>query len=170
MEFKLPRWEELPDVELYLDQVLSLLDKWLNGKLAVKGKNVMTGTMVNNYVKQKIIFPPTNKKYEKRTVAALFLISFLKSVYSISDIARLIALVTEQDDMAHGYNKFCDCAERAVQKAFSEDKNEVAERETGKNKKTTGIDEKNKTIDYLMNRVADSFACQLYVLKVHLSK
>ena len=76
MEFVLPRWEQLPEMDLYLEQVLSLLDHWLGGKLPGRRKQVLTRTMVNNYVKQKIIPPPINRKYEKRSVAALFLIAY----------------------------------------------------------------------------------------------
>ncbi|MGI6722372.1 MAG: DUF1836 domain-containing protein [Anaerovoracaceae bacterium] len=151
MEFKLPRWEELPDMDLYLEQVLSLLDQWLGGRLPGRSKKVLTRTMVNNYVKQKIIPAPVNKKYEKRSVAALFLIAYLKSIYAISDIARLISLAMSKDDMAVAYNKFCEFTEQAVGEVYAD---------------AEGYEE----MDYLMKSVAGSFACQLFVMKEHLKK
>lgn len=152
-EFKLPRWNELPNVALYLDQVLSLLDSYLSGVLPGR-KSVLTKTMVNNYVKQKIIPPPVNKKYEKRTVAALFLVACLKSTFAIPDIARLIAIAMNDRDMAVGYDAICDHMERCVKAAFA-----------GGEGKSEG-----EAVDYLMERVADSFACQLFVMKKHLNR
>ena len=46
-EFRIPRWEELPSIPQYLDQVLALLDEWLGEYLSQDGKPVMTRTMVN---------------------------------------------------------------------------------------------------------------------------
>lgn len=154
MHLDLPRWKELPDMDLYLEQVLSLLDARLSGQLPGKRKQVLTRTMVNNYVKQKIIPAPVNKKYTKQTVAALFLVACLKNIYAISDIARLIAIAMKDRDMAEAYDEFCDYMEGAVEKAFSN--GEKAARQDG--------------VDYLMENVAGSFACQLFVMKNHLNK
>ena len=82
-EFKLPRWEELPSIDLYLEQVLSLLEDWLKDWLSFDEKKIMTKTMVNNYVKQRFIPAPVNKKYDKTAVASLFVIAILKPVYTI---------------------------------------------------------------------------------------
>lgn len=139
-------------MSLYLDQVLSLLDSYLGGKLPGKKKSVLTKTMINNYVKQKIIPPPKQKRYEKRTVAALFLIACLKNVYAISDIARLIALAMNDRDMAKGYDDFCEYMEESVKKSFE------------------GAEGREKDMNYLMKNVADSFACNLFVMKEHLNR
>ena len=48
---RLPAWEELPDLALYMDQVLSLTARYLPGG---EGK-ALTSAMVNNYVKQKVL-------------------------------------------------------------------------------------------------------------------
>ena len=48
MHLDLPRWKELPDMDLYLEQVLSLLDVRLSGQLSGKRKQVLTRTMINN--------------------------------------------------------------------------------------------------------------------------
>ena len=61
--FKVPRWNDLPDIPLYLDQILILLDEWYGDYLTVDGKKVMTKTMVNNYVKLKFIPAPVNKQF-----------------------------------------------------------------------------------------------------------
>ncbi|MBQ5797273.1 MAG: DUF1836 domain-containing protein [Firmicutes bacterium] len=60
-DFKLPHWNDLPAIPLYLDQVLSLVDEWLGPYLSSEGKPIMTKTMINNYVKQKFIPAPVKK-------------------------------------------------------------------------------------------------------------
>lgn len=81
----LPRWEELPDLELYMDQVLSLISRYIPSGEA-KG---LTASMVNNYVKQKVLPPPVNKRYGRGHIAALLMLCTLKSVMPISAIQQL---------------------------------------------------------------------------------
>ena len=63
--FRVPRWEELPSIPQYLDQVLLLLDQWLGPYLSHDGKQIMTRTMVNNYVKLHFLAPPVNRRYDR---------------------------------------------------------------------------------------------------------
>ena len=91
-EFRVPRWEELPSVPQYLDQVLLLVDEWLGPFLSHDGKQVITRTMVNNYVKLKFLPAPTNRRYDRLAIASLFVIAILKPVYTIEEIAYLIKL------------------------------------------------------------------------------
>ncbi len=153
-QFRLPRWEELPSIELYLDQVLSLLEEWLGEYLTVDGKRIMTKTMVNNYVKQKFISPPVNKKYDRTAVASLFVIAVLKPVYTINEISRLIRLAIRASRPEIAYNQFCCLVEEAVEHAFQG---------------TTMPKEKNPQDprDILWN-VCNAFACQLYVRNIYL--
>ena len=55
---RLPRWDELPDIDLYLDQVLTLLDKYLGPFLPENGGHALTASMINNYVKLRIVPAP----------------------------------------------------------------------------------------------------------------
>ncbi|MFR5190450.1 MAG: DUF1836 domain-containing protein, partial [Clostridia bacterium] len=72
--FHILRWEELPNIELYVDQVISLLDNTLSNYLSKEKKgHILTKTMINNYVKNKVILPTTNKRYNKEHMAYLFM-------------------------------------------------------------------------------------------------
>lgn len=153
-QFRLPRWEELPSIELYLDQVLSLLEEWLGDYLSFGGKKVMTKTMVNNYVKQKFIAPPVNKKYDRTAVASLFVIAVLKPVYTINEIARLIRLAIRTNQTEEAYNRFCRLVEEAVEHAF----------------KGTAMPKEEDPRDPrgILWNVCNAFACQLYVRNIYL--
>ena len=63
---RLPRWEDLPDIELYMDQVLTLISKYLSMFNEVSGaEKLITPSMINNYVKAKLVAAPINKKYPR---------------------------------------------------------------------------------------------------------
>ena len=67
-EYRLPRWEELPDFDIYMDQVITLIERYLN--ILDDGKQqLITSAMVNNYVKLKLIPKPNKKKYNKEHIA-----------------------------------------------------------------------------------------------------
>ncbi|MEG0291396.1 MAG: DUF1836 domain-containing protein [Anaerovoracaceae bacterium] len=154
--FKLPRWDDIPDVDLYLEQVISLIDKWLKPILEDGEKKVVTKTMINNYVKLKIINPPVNKKYDKLAVASLIVVVILKPVCSILEIGKLIDLALKANDRDVSYNQFCEVIEEAVKTVFG-----------GK-----GISPRGDLNEpqYILRNIGTAFACQLYVKKTYLLK
>ena len=92
-KFHIPMWQELPNIDLYMDQVLTYIEKNLSNYIKLdKDEKFITKTMINNYVKQEIIPPPVSKKYNRLHLAELFVICILKQVYSISEINSLIKL------------------------------------------------------------------------------
>ncbi len=158
-DFHLPRWNELPNIDLYIDQLVTLLEYYLSGYIKndnEKEEKIITKTMINNYVKQNVIKPPVNKKYNKEHVASLFVIFILKQVYSIHDIKKLISLAMETSPIEQAYNRFCSELEKAIRIVFAE-KNYV---------KTSRLSEEQ----YILRNVVQSFANKLYVQRVYLKK
>ena len=84
---KIPIWNELPEIDLYMDQIIVLMEKYLG---TTSNDKLITPSMINNYVKLGIIPPPTKKKYSKIHIAYLIIICSLKQVMPISDIKILI--------------------------------------------------------------------------------
>lgn len=155
-DFRIPRWEELPDMDLYLDQVISLIDGSIGDFVNEDGKKALTKTMVNNYVKQKILMPPQKKKYDKLAVASLIVITILKSVFSINQIASLIGLALEVNDIEISYDQFCVVLEDAVETVFA----------------GRAFDEKGELNEaqYILRNVCRTFACSLYVKETYFEK
>ena len=153
--FHLPRWEKLPEIELYLDQVIKYLEDRLEPFFADKSEKIITKAMVNNYVKHGVLTPPVKKKYGKSHLAHLFVISLMKQVYSINDIKILIrfALGVAAEDVS--YDKFCDVLEESIECIFS-NKAYVSEESTGKGR-------------HLLKCATQSYANKLYVQSVYLS-
>ena len=91
--FKLPRFHELPDVGLYMDQVVSIIDKYFKVLDRDDDKPIITSSMINNYVKLGIIPPPVRKRYGADHLAYLIMICLLKQVLSMSEITLLLSLI-----------------------------------------------------------------------------
>ena len=59
IKLHIPRWKELPNVDLYLDQVVTLVNETLSSFLSNSSPDedtpILTKNMINNYVKNKIV-------------------------------------------------------------------------------------------------------------------
>ena len=84
--FSYPTWEQLPELDLYLDQVLLYVNKTCAPVLSSSDKG-LTAAMINNYVKHGYVEKPDKKKYQRRQVARLTAITTLKTVIALSLIS-----------------------------------------------------------------------------------
>ena len=160
IDFHIPRWEELPNIDLYMDQVVSFVEESLINLLPSKDDKddkVITKTMINNYVKHGILNPPINKKYDKAHLARLIVICILKQVYSINDIDSLISLAIKTSGIEISYNKFCMLVEKCIDSTFKKEEFVYPNEEL--------TDER-----YLLKTVVQTFVNKLYVQKTFLNK
>lgn len=125
--FHIPRWNELPNVDLYLDQVVNLINNTLSPYLFFKNDSkkdnsqLLTKTMINNYVKNFLIQPPVKKLYSKPQLARLFVICVLKQVYSMQSISELINLfLKDKQDVSELYNHFCSLFEETLSCTYNQ--------------------------------------------------
>lgn len=156
-ELHIPRWEELPNVALYLDQVVTLINTCLSPILSFNMENkkentILTKTMINNYVKNNLIDAPEKKKYEKKQLAKLFVICILKQVYSMNDINCLINIAITASDIKTSYNKFCVQFEDALKCTYS--------------KQDFIVDTQNNDNKYLLKVVLLSCAYKIYTQNI----
>lgn len=119
-EFHIPRWKELPNINLYLDQVVNLINSCLTPLIFNtndydnEDSQVLTKTMINNYVKNNLIEPPVKKQYSKSQIAKLFVICVLKQVYSMQDIKVLIDIALSSSHIESAYDRYCKFFEQAL--------------------------------------------------------
>ena len=102
-DFRLPRYHELPNMGLYLEQVT----KYINGYLVPLGCPELTSSMVSNYVKKGVIAAPVKKQYDAEQIAYLMFIGIGKSVLSMENIVQLFAMQKTTYDAPTAYNYFC---------------------------------------------------------------
>ena len=153
-EFHIPRWKELPNVDLYLDQVVTLINStlspyiYMNNDYKKENNQLLTKTMINNYVKNNLIEAPTKKLYSKIQLAKLFVICVLKQVYSMQDIQILINLSLSYASIEISYDRFCDLFEEALLCTFN---------------RKDFIKENNSEAMYLLKSVPLSCSYKIYV-------
>jgi hypothetical protein len=113
-QYRLPRWEELPDIELYMDQVITLIERYLTPLVGEHDSKVITPAMINNYVKLNIMPKPIKKRYERTHLAYLIVITILKQVILITEVKEGIFLLSKLCSIPEAYNIFCDMQEKAL--------------------------------------------------------
>jgi len=113
-DFRLPRYSEIPNVGLYLEQIT----KYVNGYLAPLQCAELTPSMVSNYVKKGIIPNPIKKQYFAEHVAYLFFVAVAKQVVSIEAISVLVAMQRRTYTLPVAYDYLCDETENMVKHVF----------------------------------------------------
>lgn len=102
--FRLPRYDEIPAVGLYLEQV----SKYICEYLAPLQEGAITGSMISNYVKKGLVDNPVKKQYGRDQIAYLFFIAVAKNVLSLDELMLFIARQRQIYDARKAYNYFCD--------------------------------------------------------------
>lgn len=90
------RPDEVPNIELYMDQVTTFMDAQLTHSKRYPEDKILTKTMINNYAKNDLLPPPVKKKYSQEHMLLLIFIYYFKGILSITDIQQLLAPITEK--------------------------------------------------------------------------
>ena len=105
-------WEQLPDFPLYMDQVLSYMDRQI---LRFEEDDGLTSAMVNNYTKSGLLPRAEGKKYNRTHLAYLTAIFVLKRVMSAKDMEMVLSAQLEQrQNVGEGYDQFRDSLDKAL--------------------------------------------------------
>ena len=103
-DFRFPKYHEIPDVGLFLEQVA----KYISSFLEPLGDITVTGSMISNYVKKGLIANPVKKLYSREQIAYLFFIAVAKSVLSLDALSSFIALQKHTYPLQRAYDYFCE--------------------------------------------------------------
>ncbi len=114
--FSYPKWEDIPNIDLYLDQVLLYVNQVCVPISPDKDKG-LTASMVNNYVKHGYLTKPDKKKYQRQQIARLIAITTLKSVFSIQEIAQTLNTLQTQASSDQLYDAFVDYMNQGIDPA-----------------------------------------------------
>lgn len=113
-EFRLPRYAQIPDVGLYLEQVV----RYVNSHLAILGEPALTSSMVSNYVKQRLIPAPQKKLYTAQHLARLLFIAVVKPVVPLDGLRMMFGIQEDSYALQTAYDYFCDEFENMLGAAF----------------------------------------------------
>ncbi|MEE0884207.1 MAG: DUF1836 domain-containing protein [Faecalimonas sp.] len=105
---------DIPNIDLYMDQVTSFMEKQLKSTKRSDDDKVLTKTMINNYAKSDLLPAPIKKKYSKEHLLLLTFIYYFKNIMSMKDIETLLKPITEKYfhsdnniNIAHIYDEVC---------------------------------------------------------------
>lgn len=112
--FRLPRYQEIPTVGLYLEQTV----KYINEYLAPLQENAITSSMVSNYVKKGLVENPVKKQYSRDQIAYLIFIAVAKSVLSLDALRKFIAIQKQTYTVEKAYNYICAELENVLHYVF----------------------------------------------------
>ena len=112
--------KELPQIDLYMDQVITLLERNLKDFRRGEKYPLITGTMVNNYAKAKLLPAHNKKKYTGDHVLYLQVIYLLKQVLSTKDIGVLMGQVERET-----FEGFYEATRKVQHRAFVQLEDEV---------------------------------------------
>lgn len=104
--FRLPSWEELPDMELYMDQVLLLVERYLDLIPHDEKNPVVTASAINNYVRLKVMPAPVRKRYCRRHLACLIMIVALKQCLTLAEIQAILPEDSTDETVRQLYTDF----------------------------------------------------------------
>ena len=107
-------WEELPDIALYMDQVISYMPRQL---INFKEDEQLTSAMVNNYIKDGLVPRADGKRYSPVHLGYLTAVCAMKKVLSVKDMREMLDSVPDSKDPKSIYNYFCRALDVALNEA-----------------------------------------------------
>ncbi len=141
-------WDDLPDLDLYMDQVISYMQRQHIG--FTEGET-LTPSMVNNYVKVGIMPRVKGKRYSKEHIAYLTIISLLKQIVPVSDISAITGDDLVIEDAKPQYELFSKMLEKELTKV-GEGMSDI-----GDEKKSALVE---KALSFAIVSYANKLACQ----------
>lgn len=115
-DFRLPRYQEIPDVGFYLEQTT----RYISQLLEPLGEGAVTGSMISNYVKKGLVTNPVKKRYDREQIAYLIFIVLAKSVLSLDHLALFIQLQKRTYSAQKAYDYFCEELENVLAFVFGQ--------------------------------------------------
>ena len=160
-------WDQLPDFSLYMDQVLSYMDRQV---IRFDEDDGLTAAMVNNYTKSGLVPRAEGKKYGREHLAYLTVICVLKRVMSTRDMDLLIRQELQGDrSVQDGYAAFCDSLDKALNLTAGEMDDTAQVAQWQRERRLRIIDGKNWLYDGRTGRRFDNPVTvgYVYFLKLH---
>lgn len=112
--FRLPRYDEIPNVGLYLEQTTKYISEFLDPLQ----EGALTASMISNYVKKHLIESPVKKQYSRDQIAYLIFIALAKNVLSLDALTVFIHLQQRTYGIKKAYNYFCNEFEDLLRFSF----------------------------------------------------
>lgn len=124
-KYELPDWDRLPEIDLYMEQVVTYLDRINEVFTKNSQEKIITSSMINNYVKGEVVPKPKDKKYTKEHLNYIIATSALKQVLPLSDIKRLFDNLVDKKDISKTYKLYKDSLDKYIKDIVKETKDSI---------------------------------------------
>ena len=105
--FRLPDWNDIPDIGYYMEQVIVLLNQYLDYlPPELKEEQFITPATINNYVRIQVMPKPRKKRYYRVHIAYLIIILTLKQSLSIALIQKMIPMGLSEAEVERAYRAY----------------------------------------------------------------
>lgn len=118
--YHLPTWEELPELELYMDQLICQVRRYLSLFPADEQNPVVTPSIINNYVRLRVMPAPHRKRYRRLHMAYAVMICALKQVMTLTEIQKVLPPDLSDSQMRRLYNDFVRMTTSATRQFIDE--------------------------------------------------
>lgn len=118
--FNLPDYDRLPDIDLYMEQLLTYLERESNVLARHSEDKQITSSMINNYVKGHIVPAPKAKKYNREQLSLLGEVVYLKQILSLPEIKQILDVEYKESNYREEYNKYLDLNQDAFKSSIDE--------------------------------------------------
>ena len=146
-EFHLPRYQEIPDVGLYLEQTV----KYINGYFAPFPDMELTASMVSNYVKKGLVSNPVKKQYSREQISYLIYISIAKVSVSIDNINLMLQIQQDSYPTERAYEYFRNELKNVLDFVF------------GFKDRLDNVGEEDTEQKFLLRKAVIAFAYKMYL-------
>ena len=107
--YRLPKWEEIPDFGLYMEQVIVLMKQYFDiFPEEMIEEQIITASAINNYVRTKVMPKPEKKKYYRIHIAYIIMICTLKQSLSISLFQKLLPIGVDEETVRKMYESYSE--------------------------------------------------------------
>ena len=114
-DFNLPSWNDIPDIGLYMEQVIILLKEYLDYlPPELKDEQIITAATINNYVRTKIMPEPVKKRYYRQHIAYLVMICTMKQILPIAVISKIIPMNISEENVRDIYDRYSDMHKKTI--------------------------------------------------------
>lgn len=121
---------DIPQIDLYIDQITTLIDSKLSGMCRTPNDKLLTKAMVNNYSKEKLISPTKGKKYCREQMLRILMICYLKQVLSIQDVKRILSTFEGEEEAQHMYKLLLEEKREVAGRILADSKQHIEASET----------------------------------------
>lgn len=116
--FEVGEWDEWPDIDLYMDQVISYLERYMDYFRIYEGEKIITPSIINNNTKDGVLPKPVKKKYPRSLLSNLLMFCITRQVLSGQELAAMLGELNAAEDFSEIHAEFGETLEAELQKTL----------------------------------------------------